>query len=119
MAIQNKTFDYYIALVLGCMAILFSSVDGNSQSTDPGILEKGLRESRQEFQPPPIEVVPDIKVQVSRKLEDPGDGPKFYVREIRITGNKLISTEELALILDIGEGNEMTLGIRSRLLITC
>jgi hemolysin activation/secretion protein len=111
MAIQNKTFHYYIALVLGCMAVLFSSVEGHCQSTDPGILEKGLRESRPEFQPPPIEVVPDIKVQDSRKLKDPGDGPKFFVREIRISGNKLISTEELAPLLNVGEGSEMTLGI--------
>jgi hemolysin activation/secretion protein len=113
MAIQNKTqtLHYYIALVFGCMAILFSSVEGNCQSTDPGILEKGLRESRQEFQPPPLEVVPDIKIQDSRKIEDPGEGPKFFVREIKLTGNKLISTEELAPLIDVGEGDEMTLGI--------
>lgn len=112
MALQNKTHSFnYIALALGFMAVLFSSIEGNCQSTDPGILEKQLRESRPEFKPPPLEVVPDIQVKDSRKIEDPGEGPKFFVREIRITGNKLISTEELAPLLDIGDGDEMTLGI--------
>jgi hemolysin activation/secretion protein len=113
MAIQNKTqtFHYYIALVLGCMAVLFSSVEGNCQSTDPGILERQLRESRPEFAPPPLEVVPDIKVEDSRELVDAGAGPKFFVREIKITGNTLISIEELAEFVEVGEGEDMTLGI--------
>ncbi len=93
------------------MMVLFSVVEGNCQSTDPGILEKQLRESRPEFAPPPLEVVPDIKVEDSRELVDAGAGPKFFVREIKITGNTLISTEELAEFVDVGEGEEMTLGI--------
>ena len=113
MALQNKTqtIHYYIALVLGCMAVLFSSVEGNCQSTDPGILERQLRESRPEFAPPPLEVVPDIKVEDSRELVDAGAGPKFFVREIQITGNTLISIEELAEFVEVGEGEDMTLGI--------
>jgi len=113
MAIQNKThtLHYYIALVLGCMAVLFSSVEGNCQATDSGIIEKSLRQSRTEFAPPPPEVVPDIKVEDSRELVDAGAGPTFFVREIKITGNTLISTEELAPLLDVGEGDEMTLGV--------
>ncbi|MGK0180255.1 MAG: hemolysin activation/secretion protein, partial [Nitrospinales bacterium] len=113
MALRNKThtLHYYIALVLGCMAVLFSSVEGNCQSTDPGILEKQLRQSRPEFAPPPPEIVPDIKVEDSRELVDAGAGPTFFVREIKITGNTLISTEDLLPLLDVGEGENMTLGV--------
>ena len=81
------------------------------RSTDPGVIEKGLRQSRPQFQPPPEEVVPDIKIEDSRELIDAGEGPVFFVREIKIAGNTLISSEELASLLDVGEGDEMTLGI--------
>jgi hemolysin activation/secretion protein len=108
---NHKTFHYYICLVITGMMVLISVVEGNCQSTDPGILERSLRESRPEFAPPPLEVVPDIKVEDSRELVDAGAGPKFFVREIKITGNILISTEELAPLLDLGEGEDMTLGI--------
>ena len=76
--------------------------------TDPGIIEKSLRKSRPEFQPPPEEVVPDIQVEDSRELIDAGAGPTFFVREIKVVGNALISTEDLAPLLDIGEGDDMT-----------
>jgi hypothetical protein len=36
--------------------------------TDAGIIEKSLRKSRPEFQPPPEEVVPDIQIEDSREL---------------------------------------------------
>lgn len=113
MALENKThvFHYYLALFLGCMAVLFSSVEGNCQSTDPGILEKQLRQSRPEFAPPPFAVVPEIQTEDSREMVDAGAGPTFFVRELKIIGNTLISTEELAPLLDMGEGDEMTLGI--------
>ncbi|MDE0849083.1 MAG: hypothetical protein OSA44_09800, partial [Nitrospinaceae bacterium] len=38
-------------------------------------------------------------------------GPHFFVREIKLTGNTLISSEELAPLLTLGEGEDMTLGI--------
>ena len=81
------------------------------QSTDPGVIEKSLRQSRPEFQPPPEEVIPGIEIEDSRELVDAGAGPTFFVRKIKITGNTLISSEELAPLLDVGEGDEMTLGI--------
>ena len=81
------------------------------QQTDPGILEKSLRQSRPEYQPPPEEVVPDIKIEDSRELIDAGAGPTFFVREIKVSGNTLVSSEELSPILEIGEGEDMTLGI--------
>ncbi|MBT5471933.1 MAG: ShlB/FhaC/HecB family hemolysin secretion/activation protein, partial [Nitrospina sp.] len=113
MVAKNKFifFPYIYTCVLVGTAILFFTGNGYCQSTDPGVIEKSLRESRPDFAPPPPEVVPDIKVEDSRELVDPGDGPKFFVREIKITGNTLISTEELAPLIDVGEGDEMTLGI--------
>ena len=79
--------------------------------TDAGIIEKSLRKSRPEFQPPPEVVVPDIQIEDSRELIDAGAGPTFFVREIKLTGNTLISSEELAPLLALGEGEDMTLGI--------
>jgi hemolysin activation/secretion protein len=93
------------------MVVLFSVVEGNCQSTDPGIIEKGLRDSRPDFLPPPEEDIPEITIKDSRELVDAGEGPAFFVREIKVIGNTLISSEELAPILDVGEGGEMTLGI--------
>ena len=79
--------------------------------TDAGIIEKSLQKSRPEFQPPPEVVVPDIQIEDSRELIDAGAGPTFFVREIKLTGNTLISSEELAPLLALGEGEDMTLGI--------
>jgi len=113
MTVRNKfsLSPYLSASILMGTVILFSVTNGYCQATDPGILEKQLRESRPEFAPPPLEVVPDIKVQDSREIKDPGAGPKFFVREIKITGNTLVSTEELAPLVDLEGGEEMTLGI--------
>jgi hemolysin activation/secretion protein len=79
--------------------------------TDAGIIEKSLRKSRPEFQSPPEVVVPDIQIEDSRELIDAGAGPTFFVREIKLTGNTLISSEELAPLLALGEGEDMILGI--------
>jgi len=62
--------------------------------TDPGIIEKSLRKSRPEFQPPPEEVVPDIQVEDSRELIDAGAGPTFFVREIKVEGNTCLTSAQ-------------------------
>ena len=103
-----KKLLYFTGLTAGWLLAIVLPVWGQ---TDAGIIEKSLRQSRPEFQIPPEEVVPDIKIEDSRELIDAGAGPTFFVREIKVTGNTLISTEELALILDVGEGDNMTLGI--------
>ena len=61
--------------------------------TDAGIIEKSL----------PEVVVPDIQIEDSRELIDAGAGPTFFVREIKLTGNTLISSEELAPLLPWGK----------------
>ncbi len=75
------------------------------------MIEKSLRKSRPEFQPPPEEQAPEIDIEDSRTLEDAGAGPSFLVKKILIEGNTLIDDETLAPLVDVGEGLEVTLGI--------
>ncbi|MFQ5451182.1 MAG: ShlB/FhaC/HecB family hemolysin secretion/activation protein [Nitrospinaceae bacterium] len=77
------------------------------------MIEKSLRKSRPQFQPPPEEELPVIKIEDSRKLVDAGAGPSFFVKKIEIEGNTLFDDETLAPLVDIGEGLEMTLGVLS------
>jgi hemolysin activation/secretion protein len=106
----QKFKDCFYFVILTAVWVLLWALPVWGQ-TDPGIIEKGLRQSRPEFQPPPEVVVPDIEIEDSRELVDAGAGPTFFVREIKVIGNALVSTEELAPLLDIGEGQDMTLGI--------
>jgi hemolysin activation/secretion protein len=81
-------------------------------SGESGLSEKALRQS----QPKPLEGLeartPEIIViEDSRKLEDPGAGPAFFVKGFEIEGNTVIDDKTLALLLDIGDGLEATLGI--------
>lgn len=101
---------YILSVAVFGVTVIYFPVEGNCQ-TDSGIIEKSLRKSRPEFQPPPEEMVPDIEIQDSRELVDAGAGPTFFVREIKVTGNTLIPSEDLAPLLDVGEGDDMTLGI--------
>lgn len=77
------------------------------------MIEKSLRQSRPEFQPPAEDKAPEIIIQDSRTLEDPGAGPAFFVRRVLIEGNTLIDSETLGAVADVGEGMQMTLGILS------
>ncbi|MBT3511203.1 MAG: ShlB/FhaC/HecB family hemolysin secretion/activation protein [Nitrospina sp.] len=103
-----KRLLYFTDLIAGWFLSIALPAWGQ---TDAGIIEKSLRQSRPEYAPPPEEVVPDIEIEDSRELIDAGAGPTFFVREIKVTGNTLISTEKLAPLLDVGEGDNMTLGI--------
>ena len=103
-----KRLLYFTGLTAGWFLLTVLPVWGQ---TDAGIIEKSLRQSRPEYQIPPEETVPDITIEDSRDLIDAGAGPTFFVREIIVTGNTRISTEELAPLLDVGEGDNMTLGI--------
>jgi hemolysin activation/secretion protein len=80
---------------------------------DAGIVEKSLRESRPLYLPPPPEKIPDITIQDDRKLKDAGAGPSFFVKKIEVEGNTLISDEELAPIVDLKQGMDVSLGILS------
>ena len=56
---------YFFCLTTGWLLLWVLPVWGQ---TDAGIIEKSLRKSRPEFQPPPEEVVPDIQIEDSREL---------------------------------------------------
>ncbi len=77
---------------------------------DSGVIQKSLEKSRPE-PGRPHQTFPDIKVQDSRQLIDPGAGPSFFVKTIRVEGNQLIEFEEFASIIDLEGGKELTLGI--------
>ncbi|QPJ62453.1 MAG: ShlB/FhaC/HecB family hemolysin secretion/activation protein [Candidatus Nitronauta litoralis] len=77
---------------------------------ESGIIQKSLENTRPERGRPPT-VIPEIKIQDSRKLKDPGTGPSFFVRHIQVEGNRLVKYEELAPIIALDEGLEVTLGI--------
>ena len=76
-----------------------------------GVVEKSLRKSQPRVIIPAKGEIPNITIKDSRKLEDAGAGPSFFVRKIEIEGNTLFDNETLAPLVDIKEGIEMTLGV--------
>ena len=77
---------------------------------ESGIIEKSLRQSQPEFQPP-LEKIPEIVIEDSRAVKDPGAGPTFVVNRIELEGNTLFSEEDLAPFIDLGGSLRVTLGI--------
>jgi hemolysin activation/secretion protein len=82
---------------------------------EAGIAEKSLRQSQQKpFNPLLQEKTEIITIEDSRELVDPGAGPSFFVKKVKIEGNTLFDNETLDPIVDLGdEGLELTLGILS------
>lgn len=76
-----------------------------------GVVEKSLRKSQPKLNIPTEGEIPNITIKDSRKLEDAGAGPSFFVRRIEIEGNTLFDDETLAPLVEIREGLEMTLGV--------
>ncbi len=109
----TKTWSWIQVCLIGF--VLLIPRPGTGQTTIPpagesGISQKSLRQSQPKI-PPPKSQIPSITIEDSRKVVDPGAGPTFLVREIRIAGNTLISDGELALVIEAGIGNEVTVGI--------
>jgi hemolysin activation/secretion protein len=77
---------------------------------ESGVSQKALEQSQPEFQPPEEELSP-LSIKDSRTVVDPGAGPRFIVKEFKVTGNTLIDDVTLAPILEVGDGLEVTLGI--------
>jgi hemolysin activation/secretion protein len=75
-----------------------------------GVGQKALEQSRPES-PPPQEELPSLSIDDSRTVIDPGAGPRFIVKKIKVEGNTLINDATLAPILEVGDGLEVTLGI--------
>ncbi len=82
---------------------------------EAGIAEKSLRQSQPKpFNPQLQEKAEIITIEDSRELVDPGAGPSFFVKKVKIEGNTLFSNEILDPIVDLGEeGLELTLGLLS------
>lgn len=77
---------------------------------DSGVIQKSLEKAQPERVRPPA-VLPQIEIQDSRTLTDPGAGPSFFVKSILVQGNTLVKYEELADIVALGGGEELTLGL--------
>lgn len=80
-------------------------------AVQPGVIEKSLRQSRPIYKPPVPDIIPDITIEDSSKMEDAGAGPSFFVQKIEIEGNTLISNEILEPLVDLKGGMELSLGI--------
>jgi len=72
-----------------------------------------MEQSRPTFAPPPEDKPPEIVIEDSRKLKDPGAGPTFFVKKVIIEGNTLIDDTTLAPLVDVDGGMDVTLGILS------
>ena len=93
--------------------IIYSEQSHAQNVLEPGVLEKSLEQSRPTFSPPLEDEPPEIIIEDSRKLKDPGAGPSFFVKKVIVEGNTLIDDEALALLVDMDGGMEVTLGILS------
>ena len=72
---------------------------------EAGIIEKLLRQSRPEFQPPPEDNPPQIIIEDSRTVKDPGAGPSFFVKKIVVEHLDVEAekvTEKASFIDDLG-----------------
>ena len=98
-------------LFAGMIVMAFSPRSYAQTAVEPGIVEKSLEQSRPVFAPPPEEKPPEVIIEDSRKLEDPGAGPTFFVKKIIIEGNTLIDDAALAPLVDVEGGMDLTLGI--------
>jgi hemolysin activation/secretion protein len=100
-------------MLIGIQLIWFPS-PGIAQvpsAGESGVIEKSIRDSRPRYKPPAQEKTPDITIEDNRKMKDGGAGPSFFVRKILIHGNTLIDDEDLASLVELNGGTEMTLGI--------
>jgi hemolysin activation/secretion protein len=77
---------------------------------ESGVSQKALEQSRPEYRALEEEL-PSLSIDDSRTVVDPGAGPKFIVKQFKVTGNTLIDDDILAPVLDTGDGMEVTLGI--------
>ena len=114
MTSEYPTVKFFLTQILfaGIIVMTFSLQSYAQTAAEPGgIIEKSLEQSRPTFAPPPEEKPPEIIIEDSRKLEDPGAGPTFFVKKIIIEGNTLIDDATLAPLVDVEGGMDLTLGI--------
>ncbi len=75
------------------------------------VIEKSLRQSLPKELPPKPKA-PEI---TNKSKPSPGKapvaGPNFFIKEIKLTGNTVISDERLMPLVDLGEGKDVNLNI--------
>jgi len=75
------------------------------------VIEKSLRQSLPKELPPkpkPPKITNKGKPAPSRA---PADGPTFFIKKIKLTGNTVIGDERLMPLVDLGEGKEVSLSM--------
>lgn len=100
-------------LVYGNLCVLPSALQAQVSvppAGESGVGKKALEQSQPKPMPPEDEG-PSLSIKDSRTVVDPGAGPKFIVKQIKVTGNTLIDTATLAPLLEVGDGLEVTLGV--------
>jgi hemolysin activation/secretion protein len=105
--------SFALSILIGVQLIWFPNqvIAQIPSAGESGVIEKSIRDSRPRYKPPVQEKIPDITIEDNRKLKDGGAGPSFFVRKILIRGNTLIDDEDLASLVELNGGTEMTLGI--------
>ena len=113
LIIVGKPFSWAFLAFIGVQIVWFPAQIGAQipSAGESGVIEKSIRDSRPRYKPPVQEKIPDITIEDNRKLKDGGAGPSFFVRKILIQGNTLIDDEDLASLVELNGGTEMTLGI--------
>jgi hemolysin activation/secretion protein len=110
--LNRDTLKFYLLLIAFANAGISPSLVQAQvpPAGESGVSQKALEQSQPEFHPPEEELSP-LAVKDSRTMVDPGAGPKFIVKQFKVTGNTLIDDAALAPILEVGDGLEVTLGI--------
>lgn len=108
--INGSVVFQLLFIILSLPSIVLAQQNIIPPAGQSGVIQKSLEKSRPELGRPPL-ALPEIKIQDSRELKDPGAGPSFFVRSIQVEGNHLVKYEEIAPIITLDEGLEVTLGI--------
>lgn len=76
-----------VLLVMAAMSVSASILQAQVSvppAGESGVGQKALEQSQPGFQPPEEEL-PSLSIQDSRTVIDPGAGPKFIVKAIKVT----------------------------------
>ncbi|MBF0273822.1 MAG: ShlB/FhaC/HecB family hemolysin secretion/activation protein [Nitrospinae bacterium] len=99
-------------IIIGTLVFVTSTRVVYAQNVnDSSLSEKALRQSQTPEIIPNKKTSPDIFIQDSRKLVDPGAGPSFFVKKIILEGNTIFNNDTLLPIVEVGDGLNLTLGI--------
>ena len=75
------------------------------------VIEKSLRQSLPKELPPKPKAPEITNKSKPSPGKAPAAGPNFFIKEIKLTGNTVISDERLMPLVDLGEGKDVNLNI--------